>query len=218
MAGTALKIAQALGHRLDALLASAIGLLTLISWHLHDASPLATLDRGTSAVGLDISAPLTTAGTWLHDEVHRSWLVPVSLVILGGALAHQMWRLARDHSELAAAIRAEDPEALRRHHRFVGACEVRFWSIAWVVTGLLAEVGFVTPRQALLGLGVILAARLVAELRDWVDVTEHFGGRYRDDLGIAIITSIIGSLVWAAMTLASLFLWVGGRLFQPAMR
>ena len=137
MAGTALKIAQALGHRLDALLASAIGLLTLISWHLHDASPLATLDRGTSAVGLDISEPLTTAGTWLHDEVHRSWLVPVSLVILGGALAHQMWRLARNHSELAAAIRAEDPEALRRHHRFVGACEVRFWSIAWVVTGLL---------------------------------------------------------------------------------
>ena len=41
----------------------------------------------------------------------------------------------------------DDPEMLR--NRYFGATEVRFWSVAWICTGLLAQAGWVADDRRL---------------------------------------------------------------------
>jgi hypothetical protein len=67
----------------------------------------------------------------------------VALLVLGVGLIAQAWRM-KDYSlnvSIARERQDDDPEMLRNYHRYFGATEVRFWSVAWICTGLLAQAG-----------------------------------------------------------------------------
>ena len=69
--------------------------------------------------------------------------------MLGVALIAQAWRM-KDYSlnvSIARERQDDDPEMLR--NRYFGATEVRFWSVAWICTGLLAQAGWVADDRRL---------------------------------------------------------------------
>ena len=73
----------------------------------------------------------------------------VALLVLGVALIAQAWRM-KDYSlnvSIARERQDDDPEMLR--NRYFGATEVRFWSVAWICTGLLAQAGWVADDRRL---------------------------------------------------------------------
>jgi hypothetical protein len=79
-------------------------------------------------------------------------IAAVALLVLGVALIAQAWRM-KDYSlnvSIARERRDDDPEMLRNYHRYFGATEVRFWSVAWICTGLLAQAGWVADDRRLI--------------------------------------------------------------------
>ena len=75
----------------------------------------------------------------------------VALLVLGVALIAQAWRM-KDYSlnvSIARERQDDDPEMLRKYHRYSGVTEVRFWSVAWICTGLLAQAGWVADDRRL---------------------------------------------------------------------
>ena len=65
----------------------------------------------------------------------------VALLVLGVALIAQAWRM-KDYSlnvSIARERQDDDPEMLRNYHRYFGATEVRFWSVAAIALLLRPE-------------------------------------------------------------------------------
>lgn len=132
----------------------------------------------------------------------------VALLVLGVALIAQAWRM-KDYSlnvSIARERQDDDPEMLCNYHRYFGATEVRFWSVAWICTGLLAQAGWVADdRRLAIGLGVVLAERAVADTLDWrSDEIRAHGYWPTSERLAALAPSVAFSFGYAALVLVSI--------------
>jgi hypothetical protein len=205
-------LVRSFSWRFETLLASAVGWLVLACWLRGDRSPLDTLDRAARWLGVDISNALANIDAWMNADHRQAALIVACQILFSAALlahADRLWNYwpARE----AAEKRGERQTYVRW---FVG-CEIRFWSIAWVLTGVLAVLKRGSWGLALAYLVVILVVRGIVELRDhhpdpsssrdpWLKLDE-----FRWSMG--------NGLHWAILVLAQLPLQLYEAVLAPSV-
>jgi hypothetical protein len=142
-----------------------------------------------------------------------------ALLVLLVALIAQTWRMTTYflNVSIARQRRDADPGMLRDYQRYFGATEARFWSVTWICTGLLAQVGWVAEDWRLaIGLGVVLAARAVADTLDWRgDEIRSRGYWPASERLAALAPSVAFSFAYAAMVLVSVPARLYGLVTEP---
>jgi hypothetical protein len=190
----------------------------MASWLHRDMSPFVTLDTVASWLGLNITSALQDADGWLNADHRHDAFVIAGIVCLLVALAQQTSRLASSHANFAAAFRidakAERTAVVKEHHRWVGACETRFWALVWLVAGLLSQLHEAALPRVLAALGVIAMVRFVGDLFDSRAIARDFQ-ESRSDVGFTFALSIASTFAWAALTLTTLIGRFYGLLTQP---
>jgi hypothetical protein len=124
--------------RIDALLASIIGLLTVLSWALGDDSPLDTLDHGAQWFGVNISNALTHTDSWLNADHRQAAFIAACLIVFCVALFTQFRCWGDYWQHYNKVMKRGLTDEYERYVSWSYRCEVRFWSIAWVLAGVAA--------------------------------------------------------------------------------
>jgi hypothetical protein len=202
--------------RWDASLGSLIGLLTIASWALGDSTPLTTLDSALSGLGVP-TAWLGDVDAWMSERATPIGVLV--LLILAIALVTQARRIAVHdlNVSIASEHRDEEPEMWADYMRYFGATEVRFWAVAWICAGVLAQLGWISAdRRLLIGLGVILTVRVLADTLDARSMELRRHGHWPSSERFAAVgPSLAFSAGYAALVLAAIPLRLYGLLTEP---
>lgn len=167
-------------RRADSLVGSGVGLLTVAFLARGDASPADTLRRLVLWTGLDLSATVQNTDNWLNAPQRHRVLVGFCLLVGAGMIVVMYRQIATEHEERDASSRLEQRDNLPPGSRWYGpdgilshrfAQETRFWSVMFIVTGLLAQLHEVDPARVVAGLATVAAVMVAATRANFIQET-----------------------------------------------
>lgn len=209
--------------RFTSLLGSFAALLTIGSWIGGLRSPFGAIEVSASWLGIRVDKPLRSAGVWLNSPNRHNAIAIAGVVLVVLALMPQLQRMATHHAELDAIFSLED-ETKKRTARseditWTRLSEMRFWTVAFIVMMLLAELHEISPRRALLCLFAILILRAGAAI---ADVIAHNKRRYPElnplsEWPMVVFFETVFGVFWVVEGLTYLPIAMLGLIIYPRM-